>query len=162
MIDSALIERARAVPIEIELERRGIRLRDRKKWLEGPCPKCGGTDRFAVNRKDQWWNCRGCSVGGDVIDLVRHMDGCTFSVALEALTGRAGTTRPDKVTPITPGDPEAESKRALHSWHEAQPVPGTLAEIYLREGRGIFDLPPDHDESLCLASRATRGAQCQR
>ena len=53
----------------------------------GPCPKCGGTDRFIVNKN--MFNCRGCGAHGDVIDLVRHFTGCDFNEALEYLTGEA-------------------------------------------------------------------------
>jgi CHC2 zinc finger len=42
----------------------------------GPCPKCGGTDRFSINTKKQVFNCRQCQTGGDVIKLVRFLDGC--------------------------------------------------------------------------------------
>jgi phage/plasmid primase-like uncharacterized protein len=72
---------ALAVRIEDEIARRGIKLRgvvDRC----GPCPRCGGTDRFSINTKKQVFNCRG-SEGGDVIALVQHIDGCGF---LDAVT----------------------------------------------------------------------------
>jgi hypothetical protein len=48
----AWIARARAVPIELEVERRGIKLRGRIDRV-GPCPGCGGTDRFSINTKKQ-------------------------------------------------------------------------------------------------------------
>jgi hypothetical protein len=54
----------------------------------GACPKCGGDDRFAINTKKQVWNCRHCDIGGDVIKLVEHLDGCDFIVACTTLTGR--------------------------------------------------------------------------
>ena len=53
----------------------------------GPCPQCGGDDRFAVNPKEGVWNCRGCGVGGDVIQLVQHLDGVGFIGACAKLTG---------------------------------------------------------------------------
>ena len=45
MIPSDLIERARAVRIEDEIERRGIKLVGRVDRC-GPCPLCGGKDCF--------------------------------------------------------------------------------------------------------------------
>ncbi|WP_185969928.1 primase-helicase zinc-binding domain-containing protein [Rhizobium straminoryzae] len=55
---------------------------------EGPCPRCGGTDRFAVNRGKSKWLCRGCGTGGrDAIGLaahVLHLDMRTRSGFLEA------------------------------------------------------------------------------
>ena len=53
----------------------------------GPCPRCGGTDRFSVNIKRGVWNCRKCRVGGNVIKLVEHLDGCDFLSACAILTG---------------------------------------------------------------------------
>jgi phage/plasmid primase-like uncharacterized protein len=81
-----LIAQSRAVPIERELERRGIKLRGRVECC-GPCPVCGGTDRFSVNVKKQVWNCRGCGVGGDVIALVQHLDRTGFVTAVQMLAG---------------------------------------------------------------------------
>jgi hypothetical protein len=78
--------RARSVPIENEIYRRGIPLRGTVE-REGPCPKCGGTDRFAINIEKQVWNCRGCDKGGDVIGLVEHLDGCDFIDACATLNG---------------------------------------------------------------------------
>ena len=60
------LEEARAVRIEDEVARRGIKLRGGNE-RSGPCPACGGDDRFAINIKKQLWNCRGCQHGGDVI-----------------------------------------------------------------------------------------------
>jgi Zinc-binding domain of primase-helicase len=47
---------ARSVPIETELGRRGIHLKRQGRELVGPCPVCGGDDRFAINIKKQVWN----------------------------------------------------------------------------------------------------------
>ena len=80
------VDKARAAPIEREIERRGIKLRggiDRC----GPCPKCGGNDRFAINVKKCAWNCRGCGVGGNVIKLVEYLDDVDFIGACTTLTG---------------------------------------------------------------------------
>jgi hypothetical protein len=80
-------EDARGVRLEGELSRRGISLRGRGSERCGPCPVCGGTDRFSINLKKQLWNCRGCEIGGDVIALVEHLDGCGFMEAVEMLAG---------------------------------------------------------------------------
>jgi hypothetical protein len=81
------VEDARAVRIEDELGRRGVRLRGGGIDRCGPCPVCGGDDRFSINIKKQVWNCRGCSTGGDVIALVQHIDGSDFKGAVETLAG---------------------------------------------------------------------------
>jgi hypothetical protein len=82
----AWVEQARAVHIEDELARRGIKVSG-KTERDGPCPKCGGDDRFAINIKKQLFNCRGCKVGGDVIDFVRWFDGVGFMEACTTLAG---------------------------------------------------------------------------
>ena len=72
-----LIERARGVRIEDEVERRGIPLRGRGVDRCGPCPVCGGEDRFAINAAKQCFLCRGCGARGDVITLVQHLEAAT-------------------------------------------------------------------------------------
>jgi putative DNA primase/helicase len=83
----AWVQRARDVRIEGIANERQLHLKRHGRELVGPCPKCGGTDRFAVNLDKQIWNCRGCERGGDVIDLIRHVDDCGFNDAVEKLTG---------------------------------------------------------------------------
>jgi len=83
----AWVARARAVTIESEIKRRGIKLRAQGAEQIGPCPLCGGDDRFSISMKKQVWNCRGCRVGGDVIKLVEHLDGVDFAKAVASLTG---------------------------------------------------------------------------
>ena len=99
--NEAWIAKARAVKIEDEIARRGVRLRRQGVELVGPCPKCSGDDRFAINTEKQVWNCRGCGKGGDVIKLVQHLDGCGFKAACATLAGEPpsetkgnGSTKP--------------------------------------------------------------------
>jgi putative DNA primase/helicase len=80
------IAKAHAVPIQDELDRCGIKLRGRKERA-GPCPVCGGTDRFSINTDKQVFNCRGCGIGGDVIALVMHIDGVDIATACTTLVG---------------------------------------------------------------------------
>ena len=97
------VEQARAVPIESELARRGIKLNG-KVERAGPCPKCGGDDRFSINTSKQVFNCRQCGGRGDVIDLVRWLDGVDF---IEACTTLAGPS------PATNGKDAAPTARAI-------------------------------------------------
>ena len=80
---------AKAIRIEDEVARRGVVLKRQGRELVGPCPICGGTDRFAINFAKQVWNCRHCGKGGDVIALIQHMDGVGFLEAIESLTATA-------------------------------------------------------------------------
>src|SRR6516225_4280064 len=81
------LDKARAVPIEREIEHGGIKLNGGQVERAGPCPICGGDDRFSINTKKGVWNCRGCGKGGDVINLVEHLDGVSFIPACTTLTG---------------------------------------------------------------------------
>lgn|SRR5215831_4589608 len=83
------VQRARSTPIEAVILARGIRLRRVGAERIGPCPKCGGTDRFSINVREGVWNCRGCKpdeISGDVIGLVEWLDDCGFEQACETLT----------------------------------------------------------------------------
>jgi hypothetical protein len=80
---------ARAVPIERVIEQSGItNLRRQGHEFVGPCPKCGGDDRFAINTEKQVFNCRGCGGKGDVIQFVQFVDAVDFNTACTTLTGR--------------------------------------------------------------------------
>ena len=137
MIASSAIERARAVPIEEEIARRGIKLRGTVERA-GPCPRCGGRDRFAANVRKQVFNCRQCGAKGNVISLVQWLDNCTFTEAIETLAGES-TERP----PIKPqervADPDEyerrQAARAQWLWLQRCPIAGSPAERYLRERR---------------------------
>lgn len=52
----------------------------------GPCPKCGGEDRFHVTAT--WWFCRQChEKRGDVIEYIQWRDGLDFAQACDLLGG---------------------------------------------------------------------------
>jgi len=58
----------------------------------GPCPFCGGTDRFIVTSdKDLYW-CRQCNKRGDSIQYLRDVKGMTYNEACLQL-GRELTSR---------------------------------------------------------------------
>lgn len=144
MIAADRIASARAHRIEDEIERRGIKLHGRTERV-GPCPVCGGTDRFSINTKKQVFNCRGCGVGGDVIALVQHLDSCSFGEAIATLANDFRTVQPEVRTPPKSGsNNEAEQHRKAHYlWHTRQPLAGSIAETYLRKARGYRGpLPP--------------------
>jgi hypothetical protein len=135
-----IIDAAKATPIEDEVARRGIKLVGRGERV-GPCPVCGGRDRFSINTKKQIWNCRGCAKGGDIVDLVRHLDGVDFKTAVQTLAG--DETRPIRPAPkaAAPQDDAANTARALAIWEEGSPIDGTVAEEYLK--RRHLELPDD-------------------
>ncbi len=134
----------RSVRIESEIARRGIKLSAGSVERCGPCPVCGGTDRFSVNLKKQLWNCRRCERGGDVIELVRHLDGLSFGEAVRVLTGAAPQKSApgarhgvadyrDSVAPAKAAThPPDNAARALNIWRQTIDPRGTLVEQYLK------------------------------
>ena len=140
-MDAETIARAKAVPIEIEVERRGIRLRG-KVELTGPCPVCGGVDRFAINTRKQIWNCRGCGRGGDVISLVEHIDGISFADAVATLVGNTSRRQAvaNRPLPKTSDDDAERTAKALAIRREARDPRGTLLEDFAHRK---LDLPEE-------------------
>ena len=83
----AWFAQARAVPLEQIVERRGIRLLGKVDRC-GPCPQCGGDDRFSINTAKQLFNCRGCGAKGHgAIDFTSWLDGIEAIPAAEQLNG---------------------------------------------------------------------------
>jgi hypothetical protein len=151
---------ARSASIADELQRRGIKLRRSGVELIGPCPRCGGRDRFSVHLRKNLWLCRQCQAGGDVIELVRHLDGIGFAEAVEMLIGERpeppskpskaskdertldGLDALDALPSSKPGGDVHRQAWALSLWTAAQPITGTIAETYLTKTRRLI-LPDD-------------------
>lgn len=69
--------------------------------FHGPCPLCGGVDRFWVRASWKRWFCRRCNPdGGDIITLYRSVHNAGFHQALEDLARLHGLPVPgEEVTP---------------------------------------------------------------
>ena len=120
----------------------------------GPCPFCGGDDRFRVqpNRKPWgWWMCRRCTDGRwrNAIDFVMERDNCDFITACKALAGDSLPTTDTRRPTQTPAKPAYRPPETI--WQEsAQKAleicqanlwgdPGKRALPWLREKRGFSD-----------------------
>ena len=109
-------------------------------WI-GPCPRCGGRDRFSINIRKRLFCCRGCQVGGDVITLVQHLEGCDFSTAVAQLAGSASVAtrscferpHPSKASPVAHSPQTDTTAAALAIWEEARNPTGTLGELYFNK-----------------------------
>lgn len=157
--------RAQEADILEEAIARGATLKRAGKEHTGPCPACGGKDRFSINAGKRIFNCRG-SVGGDVIGMVMHIDGLSFTQACEALTGEPppnGHSKPlseperqerarqrleaearQRVLKAQQEAYEADTREAAQAiWDASRPVPGTLAEVYLRSRGIVLEKYPD-------------------
>ncbi|MCC4299462.1 DUF7146 domain-containing protein [Aurantimonas coralicida] len=105
------IEEARAVTVAEVATRLGIAGLKPAGTAEsvGPCPVCGGTDRFSLNSMKNAWNCRGSAEGGgrDAISLAAHLGGHDvarrdgFLAACADVLGR----------PVPDGDDESDADR---------------------------------------------------
>lgn len=133
---------------------------------EGPCPICGGKDRFSINTKKRVCNCRQCDLKGNVIAFVEAVTSSGFIEAVETING---TPRPDRSRDETLEERTARKNRqALRKielqHHEderraeeaakakrdeeaiaavldrAVPIWGTQGEAYVR-GRGLSPHP---------------------
>lgn len=162
----AWVQRARDADILEEALARGAQLkRFGHEWV-GPCPACGGVDRFAINPAKGLFNCRG-AVGGDAIKMIEHIEGLGFLQAVREITGegppgsnrrRGKRTDPELRARIQRQQEHAAAererrrkeheanerenqKRAGQIWYAAKPIDGTPAEAYLLN-RGI-PRPPE-------------------
>lgn len=166
----AWINKAREADILEEALARGAILRRTGGEHVGPCPLCGGTDRFSINPVKQIFNCRG-AVGGDVIRMVEHIESVSFLSAVESINHepppgrdrhvateeekkrnqeqrqRAQKLR-DQRSNEAQGERARQKKRAGQIWRSSVVLDGTLAESYLRS-RGI----PRPDEGWPLQFR---------
>jgi putative DNA primase/helicase len=141
-IPAELVLRARHVDILATAER-FVQLK-RVSAIErcGPCPVCGGVDRFSINFKKQVWHCRGCGKGGDVISLVQHAEGTTFAEAVASLAGEewrklaSAPRAPDRRRAEDDEGERRQHQKARWLWGQIRPLVGSVAERYLREARG--------------------------
>jgi putative DNA primase/helicase len=105
----------------------------------GPCPLCGGRDRFRFDDKDGSgsYYCNQCGAGVGLI-LVQKKNGWDFKIAVDAIDQIIGTgSAPIAPTPQKPNDRRAEAiRRAL-----AQAVDPDVVEAYL-DRRGISARSP--------------------
>ena len=89
----------------------------------GPCPKCGGKDRFQYTDKFGSGNfhCRGCG-SGDGFQLLQNAAGLTFIEALKALERSAGATcsAPSEMSKAVSSERMKQLMKTI--WDEALPV----------------------------------------
>jgi phage/plasmid primase-like uncharacterized protein len=143
-------------PIEDEIFRRGLQLKRVGAELIGPCPACGGKDRFAVNFAKQLWHCRKCDVGGDIVQLIRHLDGVGFADAVEKLTGERPRASEDVSKQLAARRAADAAKRrddiayCNSLWRRAVPLPGE-AVGYFAARKIDIDAVPDHGGLRFLA-----------
>ena len=108
----------------------------------GPCPLCGGRDRFRFDDKDGrgTYFCSGCGAG-DGVRLAMGITGLSFKDAAREIERLAGVVQPVTGKPDRTDDDKLAALRRV--WRESKPIQrGDEAYAYLA-GRGLrlYDLP---------------------
>ena len=148
--DADILGVAQRAPISAKLKKHS------REYI-GPCPSCGGEDRFAVNPKKKGgiFNCRGFG-GGNVITMVMHVCSVRFLEACEIINGEPMPSSDSKLSREELQKQaearerenaerqaareaeenkyrEAERAKAFFGiWRRGVPIPNTPAEAYLR------------------------------
>jgi len=114
--------------------------------MAGPCPGCGGVDRFRFNTKKLTFLCRGCGAkGGDTIALIQLARGLPFREAVEEINGESGDAvyRPAPAPIPAKADAKAATLEAFirrmveKTLRGLVPIIGAPGEAYLRDVRKI-------------------------
>ena len=110
-------DQARQVPIQLYLERSGIKpakvtRNGRELWYTSPIRDGDDTPSFKVDTVKNLWFDHGLSVGGNVIDLVIEMRRVTVKEALSILdSGFAGSVPAQAPLPRMSGAPAGEKEK---------------------------------------------------
>jgi DNA primase len=145
----------------------------------GPCPACGGTDRFHLQPEQGLWMCRSCHERwSDAIEYVQWRDGLSFTEAVQALGGdtlpRLGfgrrTPPPPPPLPVPSKLWQARAEEVVRrAFDDLWSDRGRRARDYLH-GRGLTDetlrafvvgyIPDDrHDDPVLWGLKLDEGKQ---
>lgn len=113
----------------------------------GPCPMCGGKDRFRFDNKDGFgtWICQHCSAG-DGISLVMRLNGCDFKEAARRIEEVMGDI---PAVQAKAGRSEREKREAMQALWSSSARVQTNDPVwqYLNRRTGLTSFP------LCLRTR---------
>lgn len=139
-----VVNQAKAIRIEAIIDDRGIKLKRKGCELVGPCPRCGGTDRFAAHIQKQVFNCRGCGGKGcGAVSLVQFLDGVGFREACERLTGYKPTGC-DKPPQTDAASARPDTERKIATTYPYTDSNGTLLYEAVRcDPKGFWQRQPD-------------------
>jgi hypothetical protein len=150
-IPDHLIEQAKRADLVALAERHTtLRKESGREWA-GPCPRCGGDDRFHVNAGaagEGWWFCRQChSKPGDSIAFLQWLTpGLSFRAAVEQLSGSGITS---------PAAAPAQRRQPEHRRPPVQPDGWRQrAERMVADAQRLLWAPEGEPARAYLASRA--------
>ncbi len=130
--DPRLIE-AKAISISEVIDRLGIAgLKRMANELIGPCPLCGGRDRFGINLRTCAFLCRKCDLrGGDQIALAMGVLNMDFKGALRWLCG-------DKPAHLDQAEIDRRRKRAAEADRKQQEAQDRYRRKAIADARVIW------------------------
>jgi DNA primase len=139
------------IPLRSLVETGGIQLQGHAE-LYGPCPKCGGTDRFHIRRfgDRDWFFCRQChQQRGDAIEYMRWLHGLSFQDAVTVLQHQSHAVIDPKPSPSSLRSTPPANEPPASAWQtsklaEVNAAQDTLwrtatALQWLRSERGLND-----------------------
>lgn len=109
----------------------------------GPCPACGGKDRYRFDDKDGrgTWICSHCG-SGDGLALLQHVFGWSFSHAANEVDRIIGTVQLGAIVPARTEENKIKALRTV--WGESNMViKGDPVWLYLNRRTGIEVVPAD-------------------
>lgn len=109
----------------------------------GPCPACGGKDRYRFDDKDGrgTWICSHCG-SGDGLALLQHVFGWSFSHAANEVDRIVGTVQMGATVPVRTEESKLKALRAV--WGESKTVrTNDPVWLYLNRRTGIEVVPAD-------------------
>lgn len=121
---------------------------DRRGEKVGPCPACGGTDRFSIDRKKGLFNCRHCG-GGDVIRLVELVRRIEFRAALDWLCGPSRE--------ISEAERQARAEKAAKAKAESEAAQAKYRSEATARARRIWKQGLDAGDAVIRGYFARRG-----
>ena len=131
--NQALIDTAKRADIKAIAERFIVLRRESSHEFSGPCPKCGGNDRFHCTA--EWWSCRQChEKRSDAIELVQWIMGLDFKSAVGFLAG--GTMLPSTM-PAVPQRQERPAPVQTDDWRQRAEQIVAAAQGALYEGDNL-------------------------
>jgi|GEM_PF-482034 len=99
--------------------------------LCGPCPKCGGKDRFVVYTEQNdglgSWYCRGCEHGGDGIELLIWCDGLSYPEAARRTGAQLKKQPPPHARPSEPKRRASADSLPIEAKETSEPTADTAA-----------------------------------
>ncbi len=147
--DTRLIE-AKAIPMDQLADR--LQIKDLVRTageLVGPCPGCGGTDRFSINPRKGVIFCRGCDAKGDQVALVQLTLGMDFRAALDWLVGPRQELTPQQ---------QAEQRRRADAFRRQREADAARHRAdAIRQAREIWNAGRPADDTVVADYLDRRG-----